>query len=49
MLAEKKGRMEKVFLNKDNALNANGIYAINVYALGVPHTIVVDDWLPVRD
>ena len=40
--------MEKVFLNQANELSANGIYALNMYALGVPHTVIVDDWLPLR-
>lgn len=42
-LAEVPGRLESVFLNTDNALNAQGVYAVNLYALGVPHTVVVDD------
>ena len=47
-LAEHPGRIERMFLNEQSALNAAGIYAINLYALGVPHTIVVDDYLPVK-
>ena len=43
-LAEKKGRMESVFLN--NEVSANGIYGVNFYTLGVPHTVIVDDYLP---
>ena len=38
--------MEKVFLNEENGLNAAGIYAVNFYTLGIPHTVVVDDYLP---
>jgi len=38
--------MEKVFMNTDNALNTAGIYGVTFYALGVPHTVVVDDYLP---
>ena len=45
-LAEHPNRIERMFLNEQSALNAAGIYAINLYALGVPHTVVVDDWLP---
>ena len=45
-LAEYPGRMEKVFLNHDTALNSQGIYAVNLYTLGVPHTVVIDDYLP---
>lgn len=47
-LAEKPHRLEKVFLNEESALNPNGIYAINVYVLGVPTTIIVDDYLPLQ-
>ena len=36
--------MEKVFLNKET--NANGIYGVDFYTLGVPHTVIVDDLLP---
>ena len=42
-IAEKPDRLESVFLNTDNEMNAEGIYAVNFYALGVPHTVVVDD------
>ena len=38
--------MESIFLN--NKLNANGIYGVNMYALGIPHTVIVDDYLPLR-
>lgn len=47
-LAEEPGRLEKIFVNTDSALNDNGIYGVNFYALGVPHTVVVDDYLPVQ-
>lgn len=40
--------METAFLNKENYLNEAGIYAFNFYSLGVPHTVVIDDYLPVR-
>lgn len=46
VLAQKEGRLEKVFLNTANALNNNGIYAVNFFTLGIPHTVVVDDYLP---
>ena len=46
-LAEKSNRMESVFLNSD--VNANGIYGVNLYTLGVPHTVIVDDFLPLTD
>ena len=44
-MAEVPGRLEKVFLNKENKLNDAGIYAVNLYTLGVPHTVIVDDYL----
>ena len=25
-----------------------GIYAVNFYTLGVPHTVIVDDYLPLK-
>ena len=40
--------MEKVFLNIDNTMSANGIYGVNLFTLGVPHTIIVDDFIPVK-
>ena len=47
-LAEKPGRIEKLFHNKGGNLNQAGIYALDLYALGVPHTIIIDDYLPVK-
>lgn len=47
-LAEKPGRVEKLFLNMDSSINRDGIYGVNVYTLGVPHTIIVDDYLPLQ-
>lgn len=46
-VAETPGRLESVFLNTETDLNSQGIYAVNFYALGVPHSIVIDDQLPV--
>ena len=43
-LAEEKGRLESVFLNSE--VSANGIYGVQFYTLGVPHTVIVDDFLP---
>ena len=37
--------MEKVF---EPSLNVKGGYAVNLFSLGVPHTVVVDDYVPVR-
>lgn len=45
-IAEIPGRLEKVFLNHSNDLNDAGIYGVNFYTLGVPHTVIVDDFLP---
>ena len=39
--------MDSVFLNTENKLSANGIYGVNFYTLGVPHTVIVDDYVPV--
>ena len=43
-VAEVPGRLEKIFLNTDNKLNSVGIYGVNLYTLGVPHTVIVDDF-----
>ena len=40
------GLVEKAFHNRSNDLNAAGVYAVDFYTLGVPHTVVVDDFLP---
>ena len=45
-LAEVPGRIERMFLNNKNEASPNGIYGVNLYTLGVPHTVLVDDWLP---
>ncbi len=45
-LAEQPQRMEKVFLNNKADLNDAGIYGVNLYSLGVPHTVIVDDYVP---
>ena len=47
-LSEVPGRVEKLFLNANNEVSKAGIYAVNLYTLGVPHTVVVDDWLPLQ-
>lgn len=47
-VAEFPGRIEKLFLNNDNLQSETGIYGVNLYALGVPHTILIDDFLPLR-
>ena len=48
-IAEHPGRMEKVFLNKDNALNEQGVYAVKFWSMNVPLVVVVDDYLPLRE
>ena len=48
-VAEVPGRIERIFLNNNNALSKTGIYGVNIYALGVPYTILIDDYLPVKD
>lgn len=48
-LAEKPGRIKRMFLNTENKLNDAGIYAVNLYALGVQHTVIVDDMLPMQN
>ncbi len=47
-VAEVSGRLEHVFLNNENRVSQTGIYGVNIYTLGVPHTILIDDWLPLR-
>ena len=39
--------MEKVFLNTLDETSPAGIYGVNLFVLGQPHTIIVDDYLPV--
>lgn len=36
-------------MNNSNELSPNGIYGVNFYSLGVPHTVIVDDYLPLRE
>lgn len=45
-LAEFPGRAEKLFLNLEKKASPNGIYGMNIYTLGMPTTVIVDDWLP---
>ena len=47
-VAEVPDRLEKIFLNPSNRLSPNGIYGINIWTLGVKHSVIVDDWLPVQ-
>ena len=45
-LAKVPSRVENLFLNTENRTSPNGIYGINMYLLGVPRTIIIDDFLP---
>ena len=45
-LAKVPSRVENLFLNTENKTSPNGIYGINMYLLGVPRTIIIDDFLP---
>ena len=45
-IAEIPSRLDSVIVNQDNALNPAGIYAFNFRTLGFPHTVIVDDYLP---
>ena len=44
-IAETPGRVNDFFVTKD--FNDNGIYAVQMYTLGVPFTQIVDDWMPI--
>jgi calpain-15 len=46
-IAEKPNRVESMFLN--NQIEPTGVYGVNLYALGVPHTVLVDDFIPGYD
>ena len=37
-----------MFLNEQQELNDAGIYAVNLFTLGAPHTVVVDEWVPIK-
>ena len=47
-IAEKPHRVENMFLNDSNEIEKKGVYGIKLYALGVPHTVLVDDFIPMR-
>ena len=47
-LAENPKRVEKAFLNTKNEQAPTGLYGVNLFVLGHPMTIFVDDWLPVN-
>jgi hypothetical protein len=45
-ISESPNRLTGMFLNQE--INKSGIYAVNLYSLQVPITIVVDDLLPIN-
>lgn len=45
--AEYEPRVQNTFVNTET--NDKGIYAINLYRLGVPNTVVIDDYLALMD
>ena len=45
-LAEYPDRLERVV--EDTKINNQGIYAFHFYALGVPYTQIIDDYLPLK-
>lgn len=46
-VAEQPERLQSVFLNQE--LSSEGIYGLQMYALGVPVTITIDDNVPLWD
>ena len=46
-IAEKPNRVESMFVDTfGGEINPAGVYGVNMYALGVPITVLVDDFLP---
>jgi hypothetical protein len=43
-IAEYPDRIQELFANP--YLNDKGVYAVQMYALGIPVTVVVDDYIP---
>jgi hypothetical protein len=41
------GRIESVFYNTE--LSSHGIYALQIYVLGIPTTVIIDDSMPLSD
>ena len=46
-IAEVPNRVDNLFVQ--NGISDNGIYALRMYALGVPFTQIVDDYLPLSN
>lgn len=47
-MAQIPGQVESIFLNSKNQISPNGIYAVNFQSLGLPHTVIVDDQMPLN-
>ena len=45
-ISENPKRLTGMFVNEE--MNRSGIYAVNLYSLQVPITIIVDDLLPIN-
>ena len=45
-VAEEKGRIEKIF--EDKEYNPNGVFLFNMFYMGEPVKIVVDDFIPIK-
>ena len=45
-IAEQEDRLKSIF--KINEINSAGVYAAQLYLLGVPITVVIDDYLPLQ-
>ena len=43
-LAEDPARVDKIMISDD--IEPAGIYAMNMYSLGIPFTQIIDDWMP---
>lgn len=44
MVAEEQNRVQTMFLT--DTLNGAGVYAAELFLLGIPITVVIDDYLP---
>ena len=49
-MAERSDRLERLFINQDDkqtgGIDTKGIYGLQFYALLMPVTITIDDYLP---
>ena len=46
-VAEKKERLKRIFLN--DGMSNNGIYGCQLYIMGVPTTVTIDDSIPLQN